>query len=539
MYKFTFSILLSLISLFLSCNSNEENIIKDLNAFVNTNPQEGLIQVGSFQEKHSNFSDYTKKKLDLIRYKAEDKCYITHESDSTIKSLCEYFNKYGSDNDKMEVYYYMGSTYRDMNDNPQSIIWYDKAISIAETISLTHEDSIVLAYIYSQKADLYFRINCEKDAYLNMKKSYDMQQELNICNIVTYESMGRMAECVDSIDLTSFLYQKSAQEILQSNQTVNYSDFLGEQLAFYVNHGYQTSAEWTAGILLSITNDNTLPSNVYSALGLYFAKLRKEEEQSLYYYKIAMEHDERMEAKAGLAKKIANHYKKTGNITEATKYAFLYIDLIDSTEIQNMSRKTKGEETVQYMAELEMARLYKKNAEQEKTTNILIIISSIFIVSTLAAMLLIFKTKREKRIQKDLQKIKEQKERTEKDYQLLVKNVSVDQKLRAESAIEITSLKKRLEETGYNPKKRIDEDSWDLIFNAVDKLNPEFRSLILSYNNTLENEDLIILYLMKMGYKQADIARMTKKARSVISRKCQKIETLLGVPISDVLKKHL
>ena len=58
----------------------------------------------------------------------------------------------------------------------------------------------------------------------------------------------------------------------------------------------------------------------------------------------------------------------------------------------------------------------------------------------------------------------------------------------------------------------------------------------MGYNNDLQNKDLILLYLMKLGFKQADIARITKKARSVVSRKYARIESLLGVPLAEAIK---
>lgn len=50
----------------------------------------------------------------LLKIKAKDKLYIPHESDSLIKSIVQYYEGYGTPDQLMEAYYYLGSAYRDM-----------------------------------------------------------------------------------------------------------------------------------------------------------------------------------------------------------------------------------------------------------------------------------------------------------------------------------------------------------------------------------------------------------------------------------------
>ena len=49
---------------------------------------------------------------------------------------------------------------------------------------------------------------------------------------------------------------------------------------------------------------------------------------------------------------------------------------------------------------------------------------------------------------------------------------------------------------------------------------------------------MVTLYLMKLEFKQADVARIMKRAPSVISRKYHRIETMLGMPIKTALNPN-
>lgn len=117
----------------------------------------------------------------------------------------------------------------------------------------------------------------------------------------------------------------------------------------------------------------------------------------------------------------------------------------------------------------------------------------------------------------------------------LQNKIDADRKLRAETAPEISSIIRVVTDLSDSPKDKLQPEMWGTIFNAVDKLYPSLRQRLLTYNENLENKDLVLLYLMKLDFKQADIARIMKRAPSVISRKFHRIENLLGAPLKEAL----
>lgn len=135
----------------------------------------------------------------------------------------------------------------------------------------------------------------------------------------------------------------------------------------------------------------------------------------------------------------------------------------------------------------------------------------------------------------DIERIASEKNKMISDNAILKNKVLVDRQLRVESSVDVSTVIKNLQNIANSQKEKLQPDMWDAIFNAVDKLHPEFRDHLLSYSSDLENKDLILLYLMKLGFKQADIARIIKRNPSVISRKLRRIEKELGATIREVV----
>lgn len=66
--------------------------------------------------------------LDFLRVKVNDKNYVTHTSDSLILDFIDYAERHESLAVLDEAYYYAGRVYSDLNDYPDAIKFYQKAL---------------------------------------------------------------------------------------------------------------------------------------------------------------------------------------------------------------------------------------------------------------------------------------------------------------------------------------------------------------------------------------------------------------------------
>lgn len=81
---------------------------------------------------------------ELLIIKAQDKLYHQHHSDSTIKAIVRFYDKYGDLHKQMEAYYYLGSVYRELHDAPQAIKAFQQVVELGQ--NTTEYDLLGKAY---------------------------------------------------------------------------------------------------------------------------------------------------------------------------------------------------------------------------------------------------------------------------------------------------------------------------------------------------------------------------------------------------------
>ena len=116
-------------SLFFASCSKQENVLllkqlDDIKAIGDTLPLVALQRLDSIKPLFDNETEYLCNKLALLEIRLQDKAYITHTTDKPIKEICSFFEENGTDIEKQEAYYYMGSVYRDLNDYPNAVIYW-------------------------------------------------------------------------------------------------------------------------------------------------------------------------------------------------------------------------------------------------------------------------------------------------------------------------------------------------------------------------------------------------------------------------------
>lgn len=420
-----------------------------------------------------------------------------------------------------------------MEDFPSAIIMYERAIELAESNKLDKKDSLPLANVHSQSAEILYRIGDYKEALQQATISYQIREKLDAVDVVTYEDMGRLSESSGNMAQAKEFYRKALMGIIDMDKAGSYIDYLGEQLGFYTNNKGYDQAEFIYGIIKNSKSDN-IPANVYAAIASYFMGIHQTD-SALKYTMTAYQLEERASDKAELAKNIALIAKEKGNPHMALEYAMLAVKHYGSAQEEVNAEGVNKAKARRSLEEIRKARAEQLNGQQKKKEYsmigiiiLLLVILSVFVIQRLINM-------RKNKLLAEMQLVKEEKERLKSERTSLQNKIKADRKLRAETAPEIARVIKAILDLADSPKEKLQPDMWGAIFNAVDKLHPNWRQQLLTYCEDLENKDLILLYLMKLDFKQADIARVMKRAPSVISRKIHRIEEALGVPIKVAL----
>ena len=86
----------------------------------------------------------------------QNRNYIPFTSDSALLEVVEYYDRYGTPNDRLRAHYALGCVYRDLHDAPIALLTWERGITAADTTAADC-DFATLFRVYGQMASIYFR----------------------------------------------------------------------------------------------------------------------------------------------------------------------------------------------------------------------------------------------------------------------------------------------------------------------------------------------------------------------------------------------
>lgn len=150
---------LILFSMLLSCTGNkayDQQLSKadSIMDIADDSAQIAIKMLDALKPEWSKFTKAQRMRYDLLYHKAMNKAYIDFTSDSTMLAVVDYYEHYGTANDKMLAYYILGCVYRDMHETPMALEYYNKATEQADTAAQDC-DYATLCRVYSQMGVLF------------------------------------------------------------------------------------------------------------------------------------------------------------------------------------------------------------------------------------------------------------------------------------------------------------------------------------------------------------------------------------------------
>ena len=124
-----------LISAFYACDHRGKPYpatLLQIESLADTNPEEAPPLLDRLRDSLSSFDEEQRMYYDLLDLKVNDKMYVRHTSDSLIKRITAFYEVYGDRDKLLESYYYMGRVYRDLNDAPEALKYFQKALDWRE-----------------------------------------------------------------------------------------------------------------------------------------------------------------------------------------------------------------------------------------------------------------------------------------------------------------------------------------------------------------------------------------------------------------------
>ena len=533
-------------------NENKELLecLSDIQAMGDSCPQKAMLRLDSIRPQFENETEYMRNKLALLDIRLRDKAYITHTSDSTIKQVCGYFEKHGSDREKQEAYYYMGSVYRDMNDYPRAVTSYMKAIEIAENSE--DADPAIMEVSYLQLAGLYRKQFNHKEALSVSLKGLKVAEMHGFANERTYIDIANAYNYVKDTP-NCMLYCNKAMNIIKHNGiNIENADIVARAMSLSAKFGYKDDARHYYG-MLNLLKESERPHNYMSALSVYYEMCLSVDSAAVIEHKIF---DNRSDINQiyDSAKWLTIYYSNKEDYENATKYA---IYCIRANETRIKERDLEGTDNAKNMF------IYHRDKEGEiaiiedaANARLWLVICVFVSIITIILSFTVYTYRKKRLLRKfinmsdEAKEIKSQIELKESELKQLVQNnADLSQKLNeaeieskmllehncaltkqiimSELSMDAEDVINKFKEASKGKHQLVDRD-WQELFCAIDKLFPDFRYEIQAKLRKVSVPMLRVCYLWKINCSNPEIVNITGYPPQTVWDRVKRIEKVFN-----------
>ena len=550
-----FILLTCLLLCFYACDRKpypQSLIIAD--SLASIQPDSAIALLKTLEDNIKTEPESTQMYYQLLCIKANDKAYIRHTSDSLILLVLHYYIEKRDERHLPEAYYYAGRVYRDLEDAPQALDYFEKAIDALPI----NEGYQLKSKIYSQMGTLFL-----------YQKTYDealkMFKEAQKCDIALKDSANMVFNlrdiadsyrCIDQNDSSIYYFQKAYNLAeVQGNQKLM-AMVQNQMASLYSNLGKYDLARKLLQPSLD-TLDIHSKSGIFSIASKLYHRMGYIDSASYYYNELLKCGTiyAKQTAHKGLAKIAILHDNPQKALLHLNQY-IQYTDFIHQiTDTENVRRLNS---LYNYqLREKENNRLKIENKEKQ---NLIIYIISIglFIIASLFAYLQ--RNKRKKQLLKiQLKNLRQLKEEQYKKRSLFIeenkrKIEELEQKLQeADQTNHIlrTQLKEQIELTLYTNKqaeieltrrkqsnstlleseiykyiqkqlttktnkKLLSNNDWKELEKVINNTYEGFSKNLRNYYDLNEHEYSVCL-LIKINIPPIDIAKLTNHSKEAIT----------------------
>ena len=571
MYNLRLTIILGVLICLFACHRTPHypSTLLQAEQLMDTAPDSALALLSAFKDRVLVENEATQMYYQLLTVKANDKCYISHTSDSLMKEVVSYYESHGTSAQLMEAYYYQGSVYRDMGDAPQALGFYQKAIDA----SGDKKEYRMLARIYNQMGMLYMYQKVYSEALPVFKRAYNFyvlaKDSLNFSYIL--RDIGRAFAAQHDTDSTLHYYEAGYQSARKINDVEGMSVVLGELAGIYVQLGqYEQARRALSQSLRALKGNNNL-----APAFLDWGDLCKKTglvDSAVFYYRKALEIGN-IYAKGGASWEL--YQLERGNLRD--KEALNYIDqyLIYRDSIQKIT-DTEAVKRVEMLynyrhTEKENSKLVLAN-EKNKIAIYQLIIGLTLLLITLAGVIYYEHKKKQQLLEQErrlrffqemrhnqsLEQIERNNEQIvslqeqltivraqndlAKEELLIIKKSSLEERnssitasrLEREALVSIfhhSHIYQLIVMNCKNADFRMKKDYWIELGNEIDATYNGFTNRLYALYPKLSEMELHVCYLIKMSVSASDIASLVcLKNNSVSSIRKRLYQKIHGTP---------
>lgn len=348
-----------------ACKERQEyrDALSHAEAMMETHPDSALEILDSLGQYESAFDSHLKKCYQLQLTTARTKLGMPFTTDSLTKSLVDYFDKHGTDDEKGLAYYLYGCSLADIGQAPEALQAYYTALGAVDTTK-TDCNHNLLKVIYGQMSTIFDAQNLPQDEiwalnhYIEQVKKTSDESEYLFARYRLVTPYFLLNETDTILHIT----QETFEAFKRIGDNQNAAIILGPTVHIYTERGLLEKAQESLRIYekeSGLFDVNGSIKRGYEAYyyykGAYELAVNHLDSAEKYFRK-AIRYDYLSEGYKGLL----NVYRKRNNVDSVYHFSLLYEAAQDA--LHNQMRTT----AIHQMSALYNYNRSQQEAEQER-----------------------------------------------------------------------------------------------------------------------------------------------------------------------------
>ena len=285
-------------------------------------------------------------KKELCRVDSLNQAGIPLDTISCMQDVVDYYDTWGSENERMVAHYLLGCVFRDQNNTPMALRCYRDAVSYADTTT-SDCDFYRLSRIYGQMADLFHRqrsprleLQAEQHAINFAWKAKDTLAAITFYGYlsVAYHMLNEMDSVLYVIENTERWFKKIGRDDMAAS-------FLPMSIDVCFRRNQYSEAKlamerYEQSLVLFDANGIIYPDKIIylKHKGAYYEYLGMLDIAEYYYRKLLTNQPD-LNRKEAAYKGLLSLYRQKGYSDSIAKYSFLYCQTNDSASFAHSAEE--------------------------------------------------------------------------------------------------------------------------------------------------------------------------------------------------------
>ena len=478
----------------------------------------------------------------LLGIRLRDKAYITHTSKDEPKKVVAYFEEKGSQEEKLEAYYYLASVCRDVKDYPQAMDYFQR-VAQHDTVGASRKTLLLIQNACSQLTCIYRLVMMPEEAYETAVRGLDVSKRLGGHNVVLLMDVVRAAIVSKRVGEGLAAMSEVFDELEKGNGWTRHPDITAELMQLYAEEGNIRRMEVCKAALERLPPQQQ-PDIYPRALFHYYECHQQADSMRLIQEGIA-EKSRSWARRANAAKWLAQYYLKHHDMNNAERYSNIMFQAMDSVREERKEKQTalsSGQHKYIEIKEQYHKKMLQAEKKERRMWQLLFVATAILLMGSF-----LFFFTRKKHAQQIARKDQELNAAHEREQTAMDVIENQERTIKQKNS-ELNTMLNRIRQLIYHNnqrngsddmkqvcedfkeiscgKRKLEPEDWGRLMAVVDHEYPDFAGELQKKLKRVNEPTLMTAYLWKIGLDYIKISNIMNVHKQTTWNRIKKISSL-------------